>query len=104
MYYGGRTMIAWGEGEPSPFDRIQNIKGSVIGFFGNLDKSPSPEDVDAIEAEMRKNRIPVEFHRYDGAGHAFQDFTAPSRFHARSAGDSWEKTLRFFRKTLLQVA
>ena len=100
MYYGGRTMDAWGEGSPSPFDRIANIKGPVIGFFGNRDTGPSPADVDQIEAEIKRCGIPVEFHRYAGAGHAFQDHTEPDRFNKHAADDAWEKTLRFFGKTL----
>jgi carboxymethylenebutenolidase len=96
MYYGGRTMMSWGEGLPSPFDLIRNIKGSVIGFFGNLDEGPSPADVNKIEAELLRHHISVEFHRYDGAGHAFQDHTEPSRYNKAAAEDAWQRTLRFF--------
>jgi carboxymethylenebutenolidase len=99
IYYGGRTMNAWGDG-PSPFERIKNINGPVIGFFGNLDKSPSPEDVDKIEAEMKRCGVPVEFHRYADAGHAFQDHTSAERYHKESAEDAWKKTRRFFRDTI----
>lgn len=100
MYYGGRTMDAWGEGQPSPFDRIRNINGPVLGCFGNLDKGPSPEDVNKIEAEIRRHVIPVTFHRYENAGHAFQDHTDPERYHQPSADDAWAKTLEFFRTTI----
>lgn len=100
MYYGGRTMASWGEGLSSPFGMIGNIKGPVAGFFGNLDTGPSPEDVDKIEAEIRRHGIPVAFHRYDGAGHAFQDHTEPDRYHQPSADDAWAKTLTFFKETL----
>lgn len=100
MYYGGRTFVSWGEGLASPFDLIGNINGPVIGFFGNLDQGPSPADVDRIEAEMRRCGVPVEFHRYDGAGHAFQDHTEPARYHQPSADDAWAKTLAFFHRTI----
>lgn len=100
MYYGGRTMASWGDVLPSPFDMIRNIKGPVAGFFGNLDTSPSPADVNLIEAEMRRHAIAVEFHRYDGAGHAFQDHTEPDRYNQPAADDAWQKTLQFFKETL----
>ena len=100
MYYGGRTMASWGDGLPSPFDMIGNIRGPVAGFFGNLDTGPSPEDVNKIEAEMKRHGIPATFHRYVGAGHAFQDHTEPARYHQPSADDAWEKTLAFFEKTI----
>lgn len=99
-YYGGRTTASWGDGLPSPFEMICNIKGPVIGFFGNLDQGPSPADVDMLEAEMRRCGVPVEFHRYADAGHAFQDHTEPARYHEASAKDAWAKTIAFFKRTL----
>ena len=100
MYYGGRTMNAWGEGRKSPFDMIGNIKGPVAGFFGDHDTGPSPEDVNKIEAEMKRHGIKTEFHRYSDAGHAFQDFTEPARYHKPSADDAWTKTLAFLERNL----
>lgn len=94
-YYGGNTMVSWGNEGPTPFERIPNIKGPVIGFFGLLDANPSPEDVDKIEAEIKRAGISYEFHRYEGADHAFQNFTNAERYHPEAAADSWEKTLRF---------
>jgi len=95
-YYGGNTMVSWGEDQgPSPFERIANIKASVIGFFGNEDANPSPADVAKIEAEFDKHGNTVEFHSYDSAGHAFQNFTSPERYHEAAATDSWDRTLKF---------
>jgi len=88
FYYGGRTMISWGDDGPTPFELIPNIKGPVMGFYGNLDKEPAPADVDKIEAELKKHAIPTEFHRYDGADHAFQNFMNPDRYHEAAATDS----------------
>ncbi|MGE3711935.1 MAG: dienelactone hydrolase family protein [Hyphomicrobiaceae bacterium] len=99
IYYGGRTMSSWGDG-PSPFDLIPNIKGPVFGFFGNLDQQPSPKDVDKIEAEMKRHKIPAIFHRYDGAGHAFQDHTSADRYRKDAAEDAWAKTIPFFAATI----
>ncbi len=95
VYYGGRTMISWGGEGPTPFERIPHVKGPVIGFFGMEDTEPSPEDVDKIEAELKRHGIACEFHRYEGAGHAFQNFLSPERYREDAANDSWEKTLRF---------
>jgi carboxymethylenebutenolidase len=95
VYYGGRTMISWGGEGPTPFERIPHVKGPVIGFFGMDDTEPSPEDVDKIEAEMKHHGIACAFHRYEGAGHAFQNFLSTERYREDAANDSWEKTLRF---------
>ena len=95
-YYGGNTMIPWGEEQgPTPFERIQNINASVIGFFGEKDANPSPADVAKIEAEFNKHGNACEFHSYEGADHAFQNFTNPERYHEPAANDSWDRTLRF---------
>jgi len=97
MYYGGRTMLSWGEGVETPFARIEHVRGPVMGFFGQRDEEPSPQDVDRIEAEFVRHDIDCEFHRYDDAGHAFQNFLSPERFRAGPAEDSWRRTLTFLR-------
>ncbi len=100
IYYGGRTMNSWGGDGPTPFERISSIKGPVIGFFGLDDTEPSPEDVDKIEAEFKRHGIACKFHRYEGAGHAFQNFMSSERYREAAANDSWEKTLKFLSKAL----
>ena len=37
----------------------------------------------------------MEFHGYDGANHAFQNFKNPDRYHEHAATDSWDRTLKF---------
>jgi carboxymethylenebutenolidase len=100
IYYGGRTMLSWGDDGPTPFQRIASMRGPVIGFFGQEDVEPSPEDVNTIEAEFAKHDIACEFHRYDGAGHAFQNFLSPERFREGPAEDSWARTLGFLQQAL----
>lgn len=95
IYYGGRTMISWGDDGPTPFERIPSLKGPVLGFFGDLDTEPSPADVDKIEAELERHGIPAEFHRYADAGHAFQNFISPERHVPEAADDAWGKTIAF---------
>ena len=41
-YYGGGMMTHSGEGMPTPFDLIGNIKCPIYGFFGGLDKTLHP--------------------------------------------------------------
>ena len=100
IFWGGNIMTARGHDGPSPFELIKNVKCPVIGFFGNEDKNPSPADVDKIDAEMTKHGIAHQFHRYDGAGHAFQNFTNEQNYRERQAEDAWGKELAFFKKHL----
>jgi carboxymethylenebutenolidase len=83
-YYGGGMMTHWGEGTPTPFELIKNIRCPVYGFFGDLDTNPSPADVDRFEAELKRYGIPHVFHRYPKAGHGFQN---PARDKGRNADE-----------------
>jgi len=95
-YYGGGMMTHWGEGMPTPFDLIGNIKCPVYGFFGGLDKNPSPTDADKFEATLKRHNIPHVFHRYPNADHGFQN---PARTQPRTseelkiADDAWTTML-----------
>ena len=83
-YYGGGMMSHWGEGSPTPFELIKNIRCPVYGFFGDLDTNPSRADVDRFEAELKRYHIPYVFHRYPKAGHGFQN---PAREKGRNADE-----------------
>lgn len=98
-FYGGNTRAAWGEGTP-PFERLGEIGCPVLGFFGGRDANPSPEDRDAIDAELTRHGVEHRFHSFAGAGHGYMDFTNPARYHTDAAGDSWPLTLEFLERHL----
>lgn len=100
IYYSGNMFKTWGEGEKTPFELLSGIKGPVIGFFGNDDQNPSPDDVNRIDEELTRLGIEHEFHRYDGAGHAFQNFLREDQYREAAEKDSWEKTLGFLKRVL----
>lgn len=95
IFYGGRVRIAMGPDTPPAIDLAGHIKCPVIGFFGSLDKGPSPEDVDAYEAALTAAGVEHALHRYEGANHAFQD-SFGERYHPEAAEDAWQKVLAFF--------
>ena len=43
----------------------------LLGIFGNDDANPTADQVNRTEAVLKKLGKNYEFHRYDGAGHAF---------------------------------
>ena len=98
-FYGGNTREPWGKGA-SPFERLGEISCPVLGFFGGRDANPSPEDRDAIAAELTRHGVEHQFHRYAGAGHGYMDFTNPTRYHTEAASDSWSLTLEFLQRHL----
>jgi carboxymethylenebutenolidase len=102
-FYGGNIKKALGAGNQSPLELTRFINCPVIGFYGNNDTNPSPQDVSDYSTALTAAGIPHEFHRYDGAGHAFQNFPMPERYHQAASDDAWVKVLAFLRDKLGKV-
>ena len=98
MLYGGRVKLAMG-GVPA-IELAGQINCPMMGLFGNDDQNPSPADVDDMSAALTAAGIAHEFHRYDGAGHGFQDYTNPERFRAKQSADAWKKIFAFLDTTI----
>ncbi len=88
------------ENQPTPaIDMTPNMGCPVLGLFGNDDGNPDIEQVNAIEAELQKHGKEYEFHRYDGAGHAFFNWSGTSH-RPEQAKDGWEKVFDFYARHL----
>ncbi len=98
VFYGGNTMVPWGEG-PAPFDLSEGIGCPVLGLFGEDDGNPNPADVAKIDAELTRLGKTHEFHTYAGAGHAFMNEGRPS-YREEAAFDAWEKCVAWFDRHL----
>jgi len=99
-FYGGRVKLPMGPGTPPAIELTGNIKCPVVGFFGNDDTNPSPADVDDYAAALSKAGVNHVFHRYDGAGHAFQSFNSEERYRPEASEDAWVKVLAFLKEKL----
>src|SRR5258708_28996327 len=71
VLYGGGIRQGEGEGRPAPIELTKNIRGPVLGLFGQDDTNPSPADVEAIAAELKRPPLRHKFHSYGGARHRF---------------------------------
>jgi carboxymethylenebutenolidase len=80
-------------------DRTAEIGCPVLGFFGNDDQFPTPEQVDQIEKALTEAGKDFELHRYDGAGHAFFGPDRPA-YRVEAAVDGWEHIWSFLQKQL----
>jgi carboxymethylenebutenolidase len=100
IFYGGRIKLPMGEGNPPPIDLADQIECPVAGFFGNDDQNPSPADVDDYEAALVRAGVHCTIHRYDGAGHAFQNFPSPERYRPEVSEAAWRELLTFLAGTL----
>src|SRR5438552_3686877 len=103
VFDGGNIMKPWGD-VPAPFELTKQIACPVVGFFGLDDTNPSPGDVDRIDAELSRLGKTHEFHRYEGAGHAFLNFSNAERYRPEPAKDAWAKMLGFLERQLKGAA
>ena len=99
MFYGGGTMVPFGEG-PSPFDRTREINCPIQGHFGANDQNPSPDDMRKLDAELNVHGKVHEFHTYAGAAHAFFN-TGSANYRPHAAALSWPKATEFFSRHLV---
>jgi carboxymethylenebutenolidase len=84
---------------PSLEGLAATMSGPILGLWGNDDSYPTPEQVDEIEGLLKAAGKPYEFHRYDGAGHAFFSVDRPS-YRPEAAVDGWEKIWAFLATNL----
>ncbi len=88
-YYGGQAAA----------EDVPKIKASLLLHYGGLDERVNagiPVYKAALEAAKTKHEIFI----YEGAQHAFNNDTAPTRYNAEVAKLAWERTLKLFKETL----
>ena len=89
MYYGRPE---------NNLEKLKNLQTDVLGIFGTLDKSPSPEVVKKFEADMQTAGKKLTTHFYE-AGHGFANPSNPS-FKQEATDDARTKTLAFLRERM----
>ncbi len=84
----------------APIDLTDRIEPPLLGIFGNDDRSPTPAQVDRTEEALVRHGKAHEFHRYDGAGHAFFNWERPEAYRGAQAQDAWGHVFAFFEQHL----
>src|SRR2546427_40803 len=87
----------------APIDLTEKLRCPLLGLFGNDDENPNRDQVNRTEAMLKKLGKTYEFHRYDGAGHAFFN-AARVAYRPEQALDGWNKVFAFFRTHLAKAA
>jgi carboxymethylenebutenolidase len=104
--WGGGVIMSEEQLSPTrpvaPIDYTKDLDAPLLGLFGNDDRSPSAEQVDRHEAELRKLGKTYQFHRYDDAGHGFFYYHSPM-YRPEQAMDGWNKVFAFFGEHLALV-
>jgi len=88
------TVMFYGRPENN-LEKLKSIQCDVIGFFGNLDRSPAPAMVTEFENNMKAAGKNLVTHKYE-AGHGFANPSNPS-FNAAAAADSYSKAIAFLK-------
>ncbi len=92
------AAVAYYGGQPAAED-VPKIKASLLLHYGGLDERVNagiPAYKVALEAAKTKHEIFI----YEGAQHAFNNDTAPTRYNAEVAKLAWERSLKLFKETL----
>jgi carboxymethylenebutenolidase len=98
--WGGGVVQEPTEKQPqAPIDMTADLSAPLLGLFGNDDQRPTPAEVDQHEEALKQHGKTYEFHRYDGAGHAFW-YHDRAAFRPQQAMDSWAKVFAWFEKHL----
>ena len=78
---------------------VPKIKAALQLHYGGLDERVNA-GIPAYETALKAAGTKYEVFVYDGANHAFNNDTAPTRYNAEAAKLAWERTMRLFKETL----
>ncbi len=91
-------VIFYGE-NPSPIDKIKNVKGAIMGLYGGEDHRINSGLGDLVKA-MVEYKKPFTLKVFPGAHHAFFNDTRPQTYNKKAADEAWVMLLDFFRTNL----
>lgn len=94
----GRAGVMFYGRPETNVERLKLLNADIIGFFGNKDRSPSPEMVDAFENNMKAAGKNLTVHRYE-AGHGFANPSNPA-FDEAATKDAKKKAVEFLQERI----
>jgi carboxymethylenebutenolidase len=96
-YYGGGMLKAReGMGLAPVIEDFKNIQCPVLLHFGADDTHIPMEEVDAVRAELERQKKKHEVIIYPGAGHGFSNNDRPS-YNPEATHRAWEKSLSWLK-------
>ena len=93
------AAVAFYGSQPSAAD-VKNINAPLQLHYGGLDERINA-GIAAFESALKAAGKKYELYIYEGAQHAFHNDTAPTRYNKAAARLAWERTIRFFKETLV---
>ena len=99
-FYGGGIAAPQGPGgKPSPIQRTNKIKGSVLALFGGKDAMIPQSQVEQVRTALHEHSVKHEVVVYDAADHGFF-CNQRATYHEASAKDAWERVKKLFAEEL----
>lgn len=92
------AAVAYYGKQPETAD-VPKIKASVLLQYGGLDERINA-GIPAYEAALKAAGVKYQLFVYEGAQHAFNNDTAPTRYNKEAAALAWQRTLKLFEDTL----
>lgn len=84
---------------PQPIDDVQKLQGPVLAFYGENDQRVN-QHIPATEEAMTRYNKRFEKVIYPGADHAFYSDHLPRSYNASAAGDTYRRSVAFFKQNL----
>jgi carboxymethylenebutenolidase len=78
---------------------VPKIKASLMLHYGGMDERINA-GIPAYEEALKKAGTDYQLFVYEGAQHAFNNDTAPTRYNEAVAKQAWERTIGLFNKKL----
>jgi carboxymethylenebutenolidase len=90
-FYAGLNTSRWGIA--SPIDRAAEMRGPLLGLFGEADQGIPVELVERFDQALTDAGVEHEIKLYEGAPHSFFDRKYDE--YAEACEDAWRRVLAF---------
>lgn len=97
-FYGGGIATMTPGGGPATVTHTSEIQGTLYAFFGTEDSLIPNEQVEQVEAELKKHQISYQVFRYKADHGFFCD--QRSSYNAEAANDAWNHVKTLFETEL----
>lgn len=78
---------------------VPQIKATLMLHYGGMDDRVNA-GIPAYEAALKAAGVKYQLYVYEGAQHAFNNDTAPTRYNADAAKLAWDRSIKLFRDKL----
>ncbi|HEY0458760.1 MAG TPA: dienelactone hydrolase family protein [Pyrinomonadaceae bacterium] len=85
---------------PDMIDFVGQVKVPAQYHFGTRDRVITLADIQKFEQKLKTEKAKAEIYLYEGAGHAFYDYTRPNLHNPAAAQLAYERMRDFLKKQL----